>query len=116
FNVPWSLKQVGGIEKGLLRRAAADLLPPEIVARRKSIYPASTDPAYARAVQAQMNDLLSQPGAPLFEILERSQLAAAFRADPALPGLMGIQPSPWAPAAFLLDVNAWLTEYQVALV
>lgn len=30
--------------------------------------------------------------------------------------LMGIQPSPWAPAAFLLDVNAWLTEYEVALV
>jgi hypothetical protein len=29
---------------------------------------------------------------------------------------MGIQPSPWAPAAFLLDVNAWLTEYQVSLV
>ena len=29
---------------------------------------------------------------------------------------MGIQPSPWAPAAFLLDLNAWLTEYRVALV
>jgi asparagine synthase (glutamine-hydrolysing) len=116
FNVPWSLKQVGGIEKGLLRRAAADLLPPEIVARRKSIYPASADPAYAHAVQDQMRDLLSQPGAPLFEILEHGKLATAFTADPALPGLMGIQPSPWAPAAFLLDVNAWLTEYHVELV
>jgi hypothetical protein len=29
---------------------------------------------------------------------------------------MGIQPSPWAPAAFLLDTNGWLTDYQVALV
>jgi asparagine synthase (glutamine-hydrolysing) len=116
WNVPWHLKQTGGIEKGLLRRAAADLLPPEVVARRKSIYPASTDPEYARAVQAQMASLLGQPGAPLFEIVDHGRLTEAFSADPALPGLMGIQPSPWAPAAFLLDVNAWLSEYMVALV
>jgi len=116
FNVPWDLKEVGGIEKGLLRRAAAGLLPPEVVERRKSIYPASTDPAYAAAVQAQMRDLLSQPGARLFEIMDRGRLTEEFAASPALPGLMGIQPSPWAPAAFLLDVNAWLTEYEVALV
>ncbi|HEY1641607.1 MAG TPA: asparagine synthase (glutamine-hydrolyzing) [Streptosporangiaceae bacterium] len=115
FNVPWPLKQLGGIEKGLLRRACADLLPPQIVARRKSIYPASTDPAYAHAVQAQMRGLLRQPRAPLFDIVDHGRLTEAFGADPALPGLMGIQPSPWAPAAFLLDVNAWLTEYQVAL-
>ena len=116
FNVPWDIKQAGGLEKGLLRRASAGLLPPEIVARRKSIYPASTDPAYARAVQAQLRGLLSQPGAPLFDIVDHGRLSGAFGADPALPGLMGIQPSPWAPAAFLLDVNAWLTEYRVALV
>jgi asparagine synthase (glutamine-hydrolysing) len=116
WNVPWDLKQKGGAEKGLLRRAAAGLLPPEVVDRRKSIYPASADPEYARAIQAQMGSLLGQPGAPLFEIVDHGRLADAFRADPSLPGLMGIQPSPWAPAAFLLDVNAWLTEYQVSLV
>jgi asparagine synthetase B (glutamine-hydrolysing) len=116
WNVPWHLKQTGGTEKGLLRRAAADLLPPEIVARRKSIYPASADPEYARAVRAQMGELLGQPGAPVFEIVDHGRLDNAFRSDPALPGLMGIQPSPRAPAAFLLDVNAWLMEYQVSLV
>lgn len=116
WNVPWHIKQVGGIEKGLLRRAVADLLPPEITNRRKSIYPASADPEYALAVKAQMADLLSQPSARLFEIFGRDRLAEAFVADPTLPGLMGIQPSPWAAAAFLLDVNEWLTEYKVALV
>jgi asparagine synthase (glutamine-hydrolysing) len=116
WNVPWRLMQTGGIEKGLLRRAVTDLLPPEIVARRKSVYPASLDPEYALAVKAQMGGLLGQSGAPLFEILDRGRLAEAFLADPTLPGLMGIQPSPWAPAAFLLDVNAWLTDSKVALV
>ena len=63
-----------------------------------------------------MRGLLRQPGAPLFEILHHGRLAEAFAADPTLPGLMGVQPSPWAPAAFLLDVNGWLSDYQVALV
>jgi asparagine synthase (glutamine-hydrolysing) len=117
FNVPWALKLAGlPGEKGLLRRAADDLLPREVLNRRKSIYPASADPEYARAVQAQMADLLSRPGEPLFGLVEHGRLAERFRADPTLPGLMGIQPSPWAPAAFLLDVNGWLAEYRVALV
>jgi len=116
WNVPWHIKQVGGMEKGLLRRAVADLLPPEVTNRRKSIYPASADPQYALAVKAQMADLLGQPSARLFEIFDHDRLAKTFAADPTLPALMGIQPSPWAPAAFLLDVNEWLTEYNVALV
>jgi len=117
FNVPWALKLAGlPGEKGLLRRAADDLLPREVLDRRKSIYPASADPEYARAVQAQMADLLGRPGEPLFGLVEHGQLSKRFRADPTLPGLMGIQPSPWAPAAFLLDMNGWLTDYQVALV
>ncbi len=115
WNVPWSLKNIGGIEKGLLRRATADVLPPEITNRRKSIYPASGDPEYAEAVKAQLADLLGRPGAPLFEIIDHGRLVEAFAADPTLPRLMGVQPSPWAPAAFLVDVNAWLTEYNVVL-
>jgi asparagine synthase (glutamine-hydrolysing) len=116
FNVPWELKRVGGIEKGLLRRAVADLLPPEITSRRKSIYPASTDPAYALAVHAQMNDLLRQPQAPLFDLIDHAKLSDEFAAGPALPGRMGIQPSPLAGVAFLIEVNEWLSEYNVSLV
>jgi asparagine synthase (glutamine-hydrolysing) len=117
FNVPWALKlaDLPG-EKGLLRRAAADLLPREVLDRRKSIYPASTDPDYAEAVKAQMGDLLRRPGEPLFCLVDHVALAGRFAADPTLPGLMGIQPSPLAPAEFLLDMNGWLADYRVALV
>lgn len=60
--------------------------------------------------------LLRQPGEPVFGLVDHGRLAERTRADPALPGLMGIQPSAWASAEFLLDVNGWLTDYQVALV
>ena len=116
WNVPWSLKNLDGIEKGLLRRAVSDVLPPEVANRRKSIYPASMDPEYGRLMTAQMTDLLARPSEPIFDLFDRGRLAEAFAADPSFPGLMGVQPSPWAAAATLIDLNAWLTEYHVALV
>jgi asparagine synthase (glutamine-hydrolysing) len=116
WNVPWELKETGGIEKGLLRRAVEDLLPHEIAYRRKSVYPASPDPNYLNAVRAQMSDLLGRPQAPLFDIIDHAKLAAAFAADPALPGMLALQPSPMGATAFLLDVNEWLTEYKVSLI
>lgn len=116
WNVPWPVKVTGGSEKGLLRKAVADLLPGEVVSRVKSIYPASTDPSYARAVTAQMDELLRQPDAPLFDLVDPARLAAAFAADPALPETMTIRPNLMAPVAFLLDINQWLLRYDVRLV
>lgn len=116
WNVPWPVKEAGGMEKGLLRAAAAGLLPDDLLRRRKSIYPSSTDPAYERGVYTQLAGLLRQPHAPLFDLVDRGRLAAAFRDDPTLPGRMAIQPAAAAPAAFLLDVNEWLASYQVRLI
>jgi asparagine synthase (glutamine-hydrolysing) len=116
WNVPWPVKVTGGSEKGLLRRAVADLLPAEVVSRAKSIYPASTEPSYGRAVSDQMGELLRQPDAPLFGLVDRARLAAAFAADPTLPETMTIRPNAMAPVAFLLDVNEWLRRYDVRLV
>ena len=61
-----------------------------------------------RAMDAQLRVLLNQPGAPLFDLIDREQLALAYDRDPWLPGFMSIQPSSTAPVAFLLDVNRWL--------
>ena len=108
WNVPWSMKEADGIEKGLLRLAAHGLLPADLLRRRKSIYPGAADQAYERAIDAQLRLLLARPGAPLFELISRERLADAYAASPRLPGLMSVQPSPTATVAFLLDVNRWL--------
>ncbi|MGH7921983.1 MAG: asparagine synthase (glutamine-hydrolyzing) [Candidatus Dormibacteraceae bacterium] len=116
WNVPWALKESGGMEKGLLRSAASDLLPEDVLRRRKSIYPATTDPVYERAVRADLAHLLGTVDAPLFRLLDRARLRRAFETDPTLPGLMAVQPSPMAPASFLLDLDEWLRTYDVRLV
>ncbi|MFZ0082521.1 MAG: asparagine synthase (glutamine-hydrolyzing) [Trebonia sp.] len=115
WNVPWSMKEAGGIEKGLLRAAADGLLPGDLLRRRKSIYPGAADPAYERAIDAQLRRLMTQPAAPLFELISREALTAAYAADPRLPGLMSVQPSSTSPVAFLLDVNRWLERSGVTI-
>jgi hypothetical protein len=79
------------------------------------MYPGAADQAYERAIDAQLRDLLKQPGAPLFDLIDRDRLAAAYERDPRLPGFMAIPPSSTAPLAFLLDVNRWLEHSGVAI-
>jgi asparagine synthase (glutamine-hydrolysing) len=115
WNVPWAMKEAGGIEKGLLRTAAADLLPPDLLNRRKSIYPGAADAAYERALDAQLRDLLRQPSAPLFDLVDHNQLTEAYARNPRLTGFMAIQPSSTTPVAFLLDINRWLDRSGVTI-
>ena len=115
WNVPWPVKEAGGIEKGLLRTAADGLLPADLLRRRKSIYPGAADQVYERAIDAQLRRLLAQPDAPLFDLISRERLTAAYSADPRLPGLMSVQPSSTSPVAYLLDVNRWLERSGVTI-
>jgi asparagine synthase (glutamine-hydrolysing) len=115
FNVPWAMKEAGGIEKGLLRTAATGLLPADLLMRRKSIYPGAADKAYERALDAQLRALLAAPDAPLFDLLNRDALTDAYNRDPLLPQAISIRPSASTPAALLLDINRWLTESGVTI-
>ena len=107
WNVPWALKEAGGIEKGLLRAAALGLLP-EPAAPAQEHVPGRRRPGLRAGGRPQMRQLLAQPGAPLFTLVSHERLIEAYAADPRLPGTMAIRPSAMAPAAFLLDVNRWL--------
>ena len=51
WNVPWEMKALNGREKGLLRYVVRDLLPDEIINRKKSPYPKTHNPNYLKAVK-----------------------------------------------------------------
>ncbi|BBC39052.1 Asparagine synthetase B [Streptomyces graminofaciens] len=65
FNVPWAMKTCTGQEKGLLREAAADLLPRSVLRRTKAAYPSIQDPAYDRALITGLTGAATDAEGPL---------------------------------------------------
>ena len=65
FNVPWEMKYQNGVEKALLRDACKDLLPAELLHRKKSPYPKTYHPGYEKLLIAEMQHILDQPDAPV---------------------------------------------------
>src|ERR1700730_2120745 len=71
FNVPWRLKTFDGREKSILRAATRELLPSSIVERQKSPYPSTQDPAYEKAVRAEVAGVLEERSHPPSGLLNR---------------------------------------------
>ncbi len=111
WNVPWSMKNVGGVEKGLLRRAVADLLPEEITWRQKSAFPVARDPLYDLAVRDRLREILAGNASPLLPMLNAPKLAEALAAPPGTWG--GPHSSAWL--GYLVELDSWLTTYRVRI-
>lgn len=73
------------MEKALLRRAAAGLLSPGVLARPKQHFPRSPDRQYARHVHGTLAGDAASPLAPL---LDRPKLTALVRATQGRPELV----------------------------
>jgi len=110
WNVPWAFKNAGGVQKGLLRQAVADLLPDAVVNRPKSAYPTVQDRRYDVALEKWMRELLADESSPVFELVERTTVRNLLDSGHPVPG-------PWMSGmAYLLYVNQWLTDYGVRVV
>ena len=115
WNIPWDIMNADGMEKGILRRAVADLLPEAIRGRKKSPYPKTHHPEYTRLVTQALRETLSDSGAPIHALIDRQNVEDML-------GCSGIV-TPWfgqlmtGPQlfAFLLQLNMWLTEYRVSI-
>jgi asparagine synthase (glutamine-hydrolysing) len=112
WNVPWAMKCAGRQEKGLLRRAVADLLPPEIAYRRKSGFPVSASPDYQQAVRSHLRQVTADPGSPLRPLLDQRALQRVL-AGP-VGGWAGPGSAAWL--GYLVEIDAWLRRYRVRIV
>ena len=110
FNVPWRVKVADGREKSLLRAAVADLIPESVRKRAKNPYPAIPDLRYHSELRAAVTDLLHDPGARAFELLNRSSVRAlaAMPPDGAEVVRLGLER--------VLRLEQWLRRYQIQIV
>jgi asparagine synthase (glutamine-hydrolysing) len=111
FNVPWHLKTFDGREKSILRAAACELLPNSIVERKKSPYPSTQDPAYEKAVRADVAEVLEDRSHPATGLLNRrvieDMLARPLGTTSSLPERAGLER--------VRSISAWVNDYGVVL-
>jgi asparagine synthase (glutamine-hydrolysing) len=112
WNIPWEMKTVGDMEKGILRRAFADVLPSDVSRRKKSPYPTSQHPEYQKGISRWLLQILNDANAPIRPFLNipvAQALAVGYLPD--LPGSLRV-----SPMEQIIKINAWLQEYRVCLV
>lgn len=117
WNIPWRWKNYDNVAKGVLRHAMRGILPDDVIMRQKSPYPSTPNPSYFAVMRQGLEEVLTNPASPLLPLIDRKKIRAVMDAGP-----MGDQ-IPWFGQlmgnaqlfAFLIQANAWLKEYHVAL-
>ncbi|MFC7591185.1 asparagine synthase (glutamine-hydrolyzing) [Nonomuraea antimicrobica] len=112
YGAPWAMKSFDGREKSLLRAALRGLLPESILERRKTPYPTPQDDVYARALCAELMDIVNDTSAPVAPLID----ADAVKRFADEPGELVAGPRAWVSrthAEMVLQLNAWLDLYRV---
>ena len=113
WNVPWEIKALNGREKGLLRYVCKDILPEEIVNRKKSPYPKTHNPTYLAKVKSMLSEIMSNSNAPINSLLNRQYILKILETDGkafSRPWFGQLMTGPQL-IAYLCQVNMWLEKY-----
>lgn len=113
YNIPVDMKFLYGNEKGLLKEAMKDLLPSDIVYRKKSPFPKTWSPKYFEMLVNQIRDVMNEDG--LFNYLVNKDVVEEMIADDKDVLWYGQLMRKPQVLAYLLQVDMWLKEYQVMI-
>ncbi len=114
WNIPWEMKSLNGREKGLLRYVMKDILPSEIVDRKKSPYPKTWNPTYLKKVKEMLSKIMEDKNAPINNLLNREYILEILDTDGnafTRPWFGQLMTGPQL-MAYLCQVNMWLERYQ----
>ena len=117
YNIPWEMKSYNGREKGLLRYAMKDILPEEILWRKKSPYPKTHNPNYLKKVKNMLLSIINSPDCRILEFLDRNKLEELIETDAKSFN------KPWYGQlmtdaqvfAYLIQLEYWLKEFNIEL-
>lgn len=117
YNIPKNMKFLDGREKGLLRSAVKDILPKEIISRKKSPYPKTHNPLYTKLVTDWMEKIINDKNAPIHELID-IKMVKEITKDPKKnlkkPWFGQLMTGPQL-IAYLIQTNIWLNEYNVII-
>ena len=112
YRVPWEMKDHGGYEKGLLRRAMAGRLPETVLWRKNSPYPKTHDPRYLELMRKRLDRLLADRNAPIWSLIRPDAALGLSRTEPDWPWYGQLMGTPQT-IAYLCQIDHWLRRYHV---
>lgn len=81
YNMPWKYKAYNGREKGILREAVKDMLPYDIIKRKKSPYPKTFSPIYLNYVKEQVREIINNPNKVINELIDKEYVKSLLEAQ-----------------------------------
>ncbi|MGE8001513.1 asparagine synthase (glutamine-hydrolyzing) [Lysinibacillus sp. NPDC093190] len=118
WNIPWEMKNLGGMEKGLLRKAMQHLLPYEVLYRKKNPYPKTYHPIYTAGVQKWLKEIMEDKNSILHELFERQKLIELIESGGnsfKVPWYGQLMAGPQL-LAYLGQIHTWFEFYNIQLI
>lgn len=117
FNIPWRMKFMGGMEKGVFRAAVKDLIPEALNQRKKSPYPKTCSPIYTEIVRGLAAAMLTDREAPILEWIDAEKIRRLVQSDldPAATPWFGQLMAGPQMLAYLWQVNAWMRDRNITV-
>lgn len=118
WNIPWEMKRYKDREKGILRKAVEGILPDDVLYRKKSPYPKTHNPAYAKATRNWLVEVLSDSSSPLLPLIDKKTIRNIIDSDASasnLPWFGQLMSTPQL-FAYLAQIDLWLRTYKVTIV
>ena len=112
YRVPWEMKDCGGTEKGLLRKAMKGWLPEAILHRKKSPYPKTYDPRYLELMRGRLDRLLQDKQAPIWSLIRPEQVLRFSQEEMDWPWYGQLMRMPQT-IAYFCQIDHWLRHYSV---
>lgn len=116
WNVPWEMKYKNNVEKSLLREATKDLLPPQLLNRKKSPYPKTYNPNYEKLLINELTTIINDNNSPLNNIVDKNKILdfIKYPTNYDKPWFGQLMAGPQL-MAYFIQINYWLKKYNLTV-
>ena len=115
YSVPWKYKDYKSYEKGLLRQAMRDILPEEVLWRKKSPYPKTHNPEYLKLVSEMLSEIIENPASKIFKFIKKEELQKLLNTEENEPWYGQLMTTPQT-IAYFVQINYWLEKYNITII
>ena len=114
YNAPWDMKLRGGVVKNLLREGFRDMVPHDVLFRKKSPYPKTYHPAYEKLLQDSLREIITDTASPLHHFVDKNAVLSFIdtKKDLGSPWYGQLMAGPQM-MAYLIQIDFWMREYHI---